>query len=407
MLNTDVTSVLVHVTVPDVADALTGDAPELGLIVNTIDETQPEVGCVTFAVYVVGVVTFAVAVFVAPIKPPPPLVQLIAEPPGLTLTLIATTELEPQPNVGVCDVPAVIVGIAIFCVTVTVRVVPLLGQPLELFVTTKVYTPAVATVGDCNDDVNDDGPLHKYETPDDGLPVKPTVVFVQFKTPLGDANAVGVITVVLMFAAITEVEVQPLSVFSTLTVKLPPLVLVTPVDDVFGEDILEPPGPLHVILYNGVLAVVDNVMAEFKQVITPPVLGVLVVVLLIGAIVIVVKFLQPLIVDVTLMLYVPPTFTPALAELTPLTTLGPDHVYVTPLEGLPLKITVGVAQFNTVFALMLKGEGIVVLIGTVTVATFVDVQPAPEVTVKEKGPGPLTVGLAVVLPLTMPEPLHT
>ena len=149
---------------------------------------------------------------------------------------------------------------------------------------------------------------------------------MQFKTPLGDANAVGVITVVLIFAAITEVELQPLSVFKTLTVKLPPLVLVTLVEEVFGEDMLEPPGPLHVILYKGVLAVVDKVIAEFKHVITPPVLGVLVVVLLIGAIVIVVKFLQPFKVDVTLILYVPPTLTPALTEFTPLTTLGPDHV---------------------------------------------------------------------------------
>jgi hypothetical protein len=65
---------------------------------------------------------------------------------------------------------------------------------------------------------------------------------------------------------------------------------------------LEPPGPVQVILYIGVVAVVDNVIAEFKQVITPPVLGVLVVVLLIAATVIVVKFLQPFMVAVTLML---------------------------------------------------------------------------------------------------------
>jgi hypothetical protein len=91
--------------------------------------------------------------------------------------------------------------------------------------------------------------------------------------------AVGVITEVFMLAAITEVDVQPLIVFNTLTVKLPPLVLVAPVDEAFGELMLEPPGPVQVILYIGVVAVVDNVIAEFKQVITPPVLGVLVTVL--------------------------------------------------------------------------------------------------------------------------------
>jgi hypothetical protein len=114
--------------------------------------------------------------------------------------------------------------------------------------------------------------------------------------------AVGVITEVFMLAAITEVDVQPLIVFNTLTVKLPPLVLAAPVDEAFGELMLEPPGPVQVILYIGVVAVVDNVIAEFKQVITPPVLGVLVVVLLIAATVIVVKFLQPFMVAVTLML---------------------------------------------------------------------------------------------------------
>jgi hypothetical protein len=54
---------------------------------------------------------------------------------------------------------------------------------------------------------------------------------------------------------------------------------VAPVDEAFGELMLEPPGPVQVILYIGVVAVVDNVIAEFKQVITPPVLGVLVTVL--------------------------------------------------------------------------------------------------------------------------------
>ena len=114
--------------------------------------------------------------------------------------------------------------------------------------------------------------------------------------------AVGVITDVLMLAAITDVDVQPLIVFTTLTVKLPPLVLVAPVEAVFGELMLDPPGPVHVILYTGEEAVVDNVMAEFKQVITPPVLGVLVVVLFIAAMLIVVKFLHPLIAAVTLIL---------------------------------------------------------------------------------------------------------
>jgi hypothetical protein len=121
--------------------------------------------------------------------------------------------------------------------------------------------------------------------------------------------AVGVITEVFMLAAITEVDVQPLIVFNTLTVKLPPLVLVAPVDEAFGELMLEPPGPVQVILYIGVVAVVDNVIAEFKQVITPPVLGVLVTVLFcvaktveLAEPVIVVKFLQPFMVAVTLML---------------------------------------------------------------------------------------------------------
>lgn len=104
-------------------------------------------------------------------------------------------------------------------------------------------------------------------------------MFVQFKTPLGAAIAEGVITEVLILAAITEVDVQPLIVFKTLTVKLPPLVLVAPVEEVFGELMLDPPGPVHVIIYIGVVAVVDKVIAEFKQVITPPVLGVLVTVL--------------------------------------------------------------------------------------------------------------------------------
>lgn len=50
MVNAEVTVVLVQVTVPDVAEAFTGDEPELGLIVNTKLAKHPEVGCVTTAV---------------------------------------------------------------------------------------------------------------------------------------------------------------------------------------------------------------------------------------------------------------------------------------------------------------------------------------------------------------------
>ena len=66
----------------------------------------------------------------------------------------------------------------------------------------------------------------------------------------------------------------------------------------------------------------------------------------------------------------------------------------------------GLLQFKTV-AVVIAGIGRTVLTGTLTVATLVEVQPAAEVTVKEKGPGPFTVGLAEVPPLTIPVPLQT
>lgn len=50
VVKAEVTVVLVQVTVPEVAEAFTGDAPELGLIVNTKLAKQPDVGCVTTAV---------------------------------------------------------------------------------------------------------------------------------------------------------------------------------------------------------------------------------------------------------------------------------------------------------------------------------------------------------------------
>ena len=80
----------------------------------------------------------AVAVLVGPTNPPPLLLQLIAEPPGSTLTLTATTELAPQPRVGVIAELAVTVGLVMFCVTLTVPEEAELAQPFELFVTTKL-----------------------------------------------------------------------------------------------------------------------------------------------------------------------------------------------------------------------------------------------------------------------------
>jgi hypothetical protein len=59
-----------------------------------------------------------------------------------------------------------------------------------------------------------------------------------------------------------------------------------------------------------------------------------------------------------------------------------------------------------VLAVILNGDGMVVLIGTETVVTLVDVHPAVEVTVSEKGPGPFTVGFAEVPPLIIPVPLQ-
>lgn len=88
------------------------------------------------------------AVLVGPTKPPPLLTQLTEEPPGSTFTLTATTELAPQPKVGVVAELAVTVGLVIFCVTFTVPADAALGQPFELFVTTKLYTPGALTVGD-------------------------------------------------------------------------------------------------------------------------------------------------------------------------------------------------------------------------------------------------------------------
>ena len=73
---------------------------------------------------------------------------------------------------------------------------------------------------------------------------------------------------------------------------------------------------------------------------------------------------------------------------------------------MPVKLIEGLLQFKTV-ALVIAGIGRTVLTGTLTVATLVEVQPAADVTVKEKGPGPFTVGLADVPPLTIPVPLQT
>lgn len=78
------------------------------------------------------------AVLVAPTKPPPLLLQLTEEPPGRTFTLTATTELAPQPKVGVVAELAVTVGLVMFCVTLTVPADTELEQPFELFVTTKL-----------------------------------------------------------------------------------------------------------------------------------------------------------------------------------------------------------------------------------------------------------------------------
>jgi hypothetical protein len=72
--------------------------------------------------------------------------------------------------------------------------------------------------------------------------------------------------------------------------------------------------------------------------------------------------------------------------------------------GFAIRFCEVVAQFMATGGLM-DAVGAAVFTGTDTVATLVEVHPAT-VTAREKGPGPFTVGLALVFPLTMPVPLH-
>jgi len=236
------------------------------------------------------------------------------------------------------------------------------------------------------------GPDQLKLVPDVELAERVIQVVVQVRVP-PVALAPG--ATLSSFTDAVAVLVQPLEVFVTVTVYVP--VALTVGLDVVPPETIPVPDQLNVVPLVGAA---DNITDVVVQVSVPP------VVLapggtrssLTSAVAVLV---QPLDVFVTVTVYVPVALTLGFGVVSPETIPGPDQLNVVPYVGAADKTTEVVVHVSVPPVALAPGGVLLRL----TYAVAVLVQPvAASVTVTVYVPEALTVGLAEVLPETIPVP---